>query len=252
MTTRVKNNAGWGILTVILWGFFFLLIDVPEQYGFGVLLTLAFLYAFAISSLLAFLQWQAFPKLNSFSEKRQFILKSFFIANGALIGYLLTFLVQTLIFTSRENLIGSFSLGFFQSLAAIVTTPFSSESFIETIPKDALSALGTFSILLAMIAIISTVLAYVDTHWKRINSEKKIQEARLKMLEMQMQPHFLFNTLNTILAVIRSDPNKAEALLLHLSDFLRFNFNSANHELVPLVEELQFTENYLKLMLLQP
>jgi len=248
MIRQFKNNYGWGILIFLLWGFFFLFIKVPGYSGTYIHLIAALAYALAISFILFSLQKWAFPKLNPFSIKIQFILKSFFYATGTLIGYLIVFLSQLVILVPQRELVDTVSYGLFRSLTALFTTPLSAESYTNLIPQNVISTLSTFSVLLAMIALISIVLSYVDTRWKQIKTEKQLQEARLKILEMQMQPHFLFNALNTIVSVVRKKPAKAETLLLNLSGFLRFNFNSANRELVTLADEIVFVENYLSLM----
>jgi len=248
MMNQFKNNYGWGILIFLLWGFFFLFIKVPAISGTNIQVIAAMAYALIIGFVLFSLHKWVFPKLNPFSITNQFILKSFFYATGALIGYLIVFISQLLILTPQQELVDKFSYGLFRSLTVLFTTPLSSDSYTSVIPQNVISTFSAFSVLLAMIALISIVLGYVNTRWKQMKTEKGLQEARLKILEMQMQPHFLFNSLNTIVSVIRSQPAKAEQLLLNLSDFLRFNFDSANQDLVELKSEIEFTENYLKLM----
>ena len=51
---------------------------------------------------------------------------------------------------------------------------------------------------------------------KRLDSEKKALEARLKMLQAQIEPHFLFNTLSTVLALVNTDREKAQGMLTDL------------------------------------
>jgi len=248
MTSYIKNNYGWGILIFLLWGFFFLFIKLPSFSGTYIHFLAASAYAGTIGFILFSLHKWIFPKLNPFSIKIQFILKSFFYATGTLIGYLIVFISQILILTPQKELVDKVSYGLFRSLTILFTTPLSSESYTNVIPQNVISAFGIFSVLLAMIALISIALGYVNTRWKQMKTEKGLQEARLKILEMQMQPHFLFNALNTIISVVRSQPAQAEELLLNLSDFLRFIFKSANRDLVALTDEIKFVENYLKLI----
>jgi two-component system LytT family sensor kinase len=68
--------------------------------------------------------------------------------------------------------------------------------------------------------------------------------AELKLLQAQVNPHFLFNSLNTVIAILRKDPDRARELLLHLSKFLRKNLKR-NCELSTLEEELEHVNSYL-------
>ena len=74
------------------------------------------------------------------------------------------------------------------------------------------------------------------------------QQAQLAALRYQLNPHFLFNSLNSISALIVTGRNKdAEAMTNRLSDFLRSSLNANPTELVPLDEELALTEEYLEI-----
>ena len=113
------------------------------------------------------------------------------------------------------------------------------------------AAVVSFLALLIIIALVSIVLSYVGTRWRTMQMERQPQQARLKLLEMQIQPHFLFNTLNAIVSIVQSDPAKAEELLIRLSDFLRYNFNFARKPFATVSEERDFAEHYLKLLNVQ-
>ncbi|MHC1742458.1 MAG: LytS/YhcK type 5TM receptor domain-containing protein [Syntrophobacteraceae bacterium] len=70
--------------------------------------------------------------------------------------------------------------------------------------------------------------------------------AELKILQAQVNPHFLFNSLNTIISIIRSDAGRARELLIHLSNFFRKNLKRSV-ELSTLEEELDHINSYLKI-----
>jgi sensor histidine kinase YesM len=72
-------------------------------------------------------------------------------------------------------------------------------------------------------------------------------EARLSSLESKVQPHFLFNTLNSISALIRENPAEAERMVERLSALLRFSLDSTGTRLVPMSEELAIVRNYLEI-----
>lgn len=70
-------------------------------------------------------------------------------------------------------------------------------------------------------------------------------EAELKSLQAQIHPHFIFNALNTIISLIRIDPNKARSLLINLATFLRFSLKKQRE--ISLREELSYVEAYLSI-----
>jgi hypothetical protein len=70
-------------------------------------------------------------------------------------------------------------------------------------------------------------------------------EAKNNQLKMQLHPHFLFNSLNTLRLLLKKDPDKAEDYLLKLSDMLRFSTASALHDMVNVADEVKLCMNYL-------
>jgi len=75
--------------------------------------------------------------------------------------------------------------------------------------------------------------------------EKSFSEARLNALRMQLDPHFLFNALNTISSQVERDPKLARGMIEHLGNLLRLSLESKNKQEVPLAEEMAFLEHYL-------
>ena len=85
-------------------------------------------------------------------------------------------------------------------------------------------------------------LAYFD--WRARRFSPALAEARLLALTARIRPHFLFNALNGVLGVIRSDPRRAERALEELADLFRALIRD-NRELVPLADELALCERYI-------
>ncbi|WP_028863597.1 sensor histidine kinase [Psychromonas aquimarina] len=81
-----------------------------------------------------------------------------------------------------------------------------------------------------------------------IEQQTLLTQAELRLLQAQVNPHFLFNSLNTISAVIRRDPDKARQLIQHLSQFFRRNLKH-NIESVTIEEELAHITAYLEVEL---
>ncbi|MGV3487212.1 MAG: LytS/YhcK type 5TM receptor domain-containing protein [Tuberibacillus sp.] len=75
-----------------------------------------------------------------------------------------------------------------------------------------------------------------------------IQEAELRNLQAQINPHFLFNTLNSIGSLIRRNPDKARHLIVQLSIFMRFNFKLAAEPLIPLKKEIEHVQAYIEIV----
>ncbi|MBL8507801.1 sensor histidine kinase [Chitinimonas sp. JJ19] len=73
-----------------------------------------------------------------------------------------------------------------------------------------------------------------------------LTEARLQALQARIRPHFLFNSLNAVLSLIRSEPRKAEEALEDLADLFRV-FMAENRDLVPLAREVALASQYLRI-----
>lgn len=89
---------------------------------------------------------------------------------------------------------------------------------------------------------------WYKTETDRQEEEKKHTEAELTNLKQQLNPHFLFNTLNNIYALIEISPEKAQKSMLELSKLLRYVLYENNGNFVPLERELSFIHNYVELM----
>ncbi len=76
-------------------------------------------------------------------------------------------------------------------------------------------------------------------------------DTEIKYLKYQVQPHFLFNTLNNIYALIDSSPVKAKASIHSMSKMMRYVLHDASTSKVPLVKEIEFLERYIDLMQLR-
>ena len=83
---------------------------------------------------------------------------------------------------------------------------------------------------------------------KRVEAESLTREAQMKMLRYQLNPHFLFNTLNSVSALVKTKRNpEARDMIGRLSNFLRFTLEGAPETLTPLEQELEVLDLYLGL-----
>lgn len=86
-----------------------------------------------------------------------------------------------------------------------------------------------------------------DRELRASQLEARLSEARLAALKMQLRPHFLFNTLNSISSLMYSDRDSADAMLARLAEFLRMTIDAEADQLVPLSRELEFVRRYLEI-----
>lgn len=77
--------------------------------------------------------------------------------------------------------------------------------------------------------------------------ETRLARAQLDSLKMQLQPHFLFNTLHSVSALIHEDDEAADLMISRLSEFLRLVIEHAGAQEVALVEEMEFLQRYLEI-----
>lgn len=89
-----------------------------------------------------------------------------------------------------------------------------------------------------------TVLGYFNLRDRAL--APAIAEARLQALQARIRPHFLFNCINAVLSIVRSDPKRAETALEDMADLFRV-LMADNRELVPLANELALSRQYLAL-----
>jgi two-component sensor histidine kinase len=124
------------------------------------------------------------------------------------------------------------------------------------LPPAGLPRPGLLSMLLDLLAYCAVVgLAHSVHFYRRLRErehqalflESNLAQARLNTLRAQLQPHFLFNSLNAIAALLRRDPRLAEATLLSLSELLRLALSQSERQEVSLREEINFVGHYLEI-----
>jgi two-component system LytT family sensor kinase len=88
---------------------------------------------------------------------------------------------------------------------------------------------------------------WLSAEKKRLTLEKENLETELKYLKAQINPHFLFNTINSIFVLIHKNPDLASESLASFSDMLRYQLYECNEQEIPLSKELNFIENFIEL-----
>lgn len=110
-----------------------------------------------------------------------------------------------------------------------------------------------FNFLAALVISLTYEAFYFFEKWKetfRLNEELKNRQIRTQyeVLQNQMSPHFLFNSLNTLASIIPDDPDVAVSFTEKLSEVYRYILHNKERELVTLKEELEFVNSYLYLL----
>jgi two-component system, LytTR family, sensor kinase len=91
-------------------------------------------------------------------------------------------------------------------------------------------------------------LLYIESREKKVNEERMkrlVRESELNMLKAQINPHFLFNSLNSVNYLIGYDPEKASSMLAKLSDYLRYSLRKGDSGLVSFCDELNNCRRFL-------
>jgi two-component system, LytTR family, sensor kinase len=107
------------------------------------------------------------------------------------------------------------------------------------------------TLLIVIIIILNYVIMFYNNLTEKISAESElnslIAEAELKSLKYQINPHFIFNSLNSISSLTISDPEKAQEMSINLSEFLRKTLAGNDVKKISLDEELKNVELYLKI-----
>ena len=106
------------------------------------------------------------------------------------------------------------------------------------------AALAPVRHVLLALSVFGVLLLYFGLRAKALSPA--IAESRLQALQARIRPHFLFNSINAVLSLVRSDPKQAETALLDMADLFRVLMRD-NRELVPIADEIELCRQYLDL-----
>lgn len=124
-------------------------------------------------------------------------------------------------------------------------------NYLDLLPK--IFFLRWFILLLLMLSIVQQL--WIDKHLQEQNQafnrllekERQLTKAEMNNLQQQFQPHFLFNSLNSINALVKSQPEKAREMLINLSDFLRKTIQKGKEDYNSLDDEINYLELYMSI-----
>lgn len=86
-----------------------------------------------------------------------------------------------------------------------------------------------------------------DAELRQSELTRSLQQAELRLLKAQLNPHFLFNALNTVRSLIADNPKVAQIVVTRFANTLRYALNAGQHEIVPLCKELEAVRDFLEI-----
>lgn len=105
----------------------------------------------------------------------------------------------------------------------------------------------TYWVILAVLRGVDSRRHLRDERVRNAHLETQLAQSQLHALRMQLQPHFLFNTLNAISALVPAEPRRARRMISRLGDLLRLTLEERHSSLVPLSHELEVVRRYLEI-----
>lgn len=106
----------------------------------------------------------------------------------------------------------------------------------------------TFWLIFGIVFFIDYARRVQEQKVKTAQLEEQLTRARLQALQMQLNPHFLFNTLNMISSTMYDDLGSADKMIAHLSDLLRITLKRSNRREYPLADEMELLKLYTEIM----
>jgi len=133
-------------------------------------------------------------------------------------------------------------------------TPVGESTVVTITPEIRQQWVWIYAFLPVLPVVLMTLLSYHQV-WRRVRAlqthAEQLRElaasAQLEALRAQLNPHFLFNSLNSIAQLTQADPAKAEACVERLADILRYVLKRSGDDFVPLADELRMTTSYLEI-----
>jgi two-component system LytT family sensor kinase len=148
------------------------------------------------------------------------------------------------------TLIGVWAVGL--PLFAVVSNYILGRHFtVQTTLQEGLFTLFVYAVVLTIVVAITQVQVANERTASALRLEADLSKLRVEALQRQLHPHFIFNTLNAISAVMHTDVNAAEEMIAALADLLRAATGKSNNPVVPLREELNLLDRYVLIMKLR-
>jgi sensor histidine kinase YesM len=131
---------------------------------------------------------------------------------------------------------------------ALLGETYRHEPWLEVFVYESIKLVLFYSIFTVVLFGVLSYQALLREKERSQQANQLLNQARLQRLTQQMQPHFLFNALNTVSSLMHSDLDKADATLVQLADVLRATLDTGEQQQVPLEAELRLARGYARLM----
>jgi two-component system LytT family sensor kinase len=128
-----------------------------------------------------------------------------------------------------------------------VATSIMDDGFIPGVFLQTLFSLAFLNAFLVLGISFRSFLAFIEQKRIQEQLEKQSLKSELDLLRVQLNPHFLFNTLNNIDTLIKVNQDKASQSLIKLSDIMRYMLHDCQSDSVPLEKEIEYIRNYVSL-----
>lgn len=179
----------------------------------------------------------------------------------ALTGFFLTSILLRPVYQNFGSRLSIFRLVWLVSICAVIFgtvwtaieavyfyltgTAFNTANYLARSPRIALDYAMTLTAWSAFYLGIKNWRSWQTERENALKSAALAQKAQLEMLRYQLNPHFLFNALNSIRASVNEDGKRARQMITQLSEFLRHSLLGVENKEIPLREELEAARNYL-------
>lgn len=196
--------------------------------------------SFAVSSFVRFYLWGALIPLIFVITRKFGFESSYYLRNG-LIHLVLGIYISIVHFIGYTVVSWLLDPAFQERYPAL--SPYLFKSFLGSLPLG----LPFYALIVFAAQAYLSRLHYAAEEKRTSQLQSELVQAQLQALKMQLQPHFLFNTLNSISSLVLTDPPLAYSMIAKLGDFLRLTLDSNDDQMVLLSEELQFLRAYLEI-----
>ncbi len=244
---KLKQNILLAAGAVLLIGAFISFLLFVKTEDFWLALVIGYCYALFLAISVALVRKYVLHKLIVLPIAGQWVLRSVIYTVTISFAYLLGLLVHTLLVTPYDQLKQMVQDRFWQALVAFISDPLHPD-FSRFLSDQQQPILIIFFAVLVFIGVISLVGSYVELKWRTSRDRQLRDRAELNTLKSQIEPHFLYNSLNTVISLIKVDPDKAEELIIQLSEILQYRSIYAKRSCVALHDEITFTKKYANLV----